>query len=116
MREKNIGKEGKTKDSYKDVAIKNTLRKKDLQVQACFKNLLLSKPSITQVFIELDWTILEDGTPKDIEIIQSDETDKVFLQCVQSIVSSIKFPHPPLGLSEYVSHKYIFKNVLENKK
>lgn len=112
---KNFGK-GKSKDYYKDIAIKNTLKKRETEIQKCYKDLLLRKPTPTDSFLELDWTVQENGTTSGVEIIQTNMNDEFFLDCVVNILNKIKFPPPPRGMPEYVYHKYLFKNLDDKKK
>lgn len=112
---KNFGK-GKSQDYYKDIAIKNSLKKRETEIQKCYKDLLLRKPTVNDSFLELDWTVQENGATSGVEVIQTNMNDEFFLDCVVNILNKIKFPPPPRGMPEYVYHKYLFKNLDEKKK
>jgi|GEM_PF-1498961 len=107
---------GKPKDPYKEIAVNNALRKKAREIQECYNQFLKTNPPKTDGFVEIDWNILEDGKVKKAELISSDLSADSLNQCVIQIVASIEFPPPPTGLQTYMTYKYNFKKVEEEKK
>jgi hypothetical protein len=100
---------GKQKDPYKDVAVNNTLRKKAGEIQGCYNEFLKTNPKKTDGFVEIDWSIKENGNVKRSELISSDLNADSLNQCILKIIQTIEFPPPPTGMQTYMTYKYNFK-------
>jgi hypothetical protein len=109
---------GKRKDPYKELAVGNSLRKKGREIQECYNVFLETNPEKTDGFVEIDWSILEDGTVKKAELVNTNFSTDSLNQCILKIISKIEFPPPPTGMQTYMTYKYIFKKDLgkESKK
>ena len=111
----NVGGDGKSrsKDPYKEIAVRNTLRKKERSIQQCYNQYLKTTPKKTDGFVEIDWIIQEDGTVKKTELISSDLHAPSLSQCIVNIIAAMEFPQPPLGGPFYMTYKYNFKKTTD---
>jgi hypothetical protein len=96
-------------DSYRDEAVKNTLRKHATEIQKLWIAYLAKHPSRTEGAIEADWQIDPDGRVAEVGIIHSDFADMDLAEGVAKVLREITYPPPPTGLRTYVAHKFNLK-------
>lgn len=106
---------GQKSDPYKEVAVNNALRKKVREIQECYNSFVKANPQKTDGFVEIDWIILPDGKVKKAELISSDLNSEALNSCILGIVRSIEFVPPPTGSETYITYKYHFKKVEDEK-
>lgn len=96
-------------DPYIAEAVKNTLRKHAVEIQALWVAYLKKNPAKTEGFIEADWQIDADGDVVEAGVIHSEFDDKALNDGVAKVLKGIKYPPPPAGVRTYVSHKFMLK-------
>ncbi|MDT8446360.1 MAG: AgmX/PglI C-terminal domain-containing protein [bacterium] len=102
------GKKGE--DPYLAGPVKNSITKAAGELQACYLDLLKTKPEITAGKVHLDWQIDGEGKVFGAGIVQNQLGDKAFGDCVVQKISVIRFPQPPFGQPKYVEHSLFFKD------
>lgn len=96
-------------DPYVGNQVKNTIRKRADQIQACYNEFIERKPEIFEGQITLDWRINPDGKVLSPEVVGAEFGDDALKTCLVKKVQEFEFPKPPGGVEKYIAHKFIFK-------
>ncbi|MCZ8343102.1 MAG: AgmX/PglI C-terminal domain-containing protein [Leptospira sp.] len=92
-----------------------TITKHKRKIQTCYNDYLETKPKIEEGKIQFDWQIEPDGESTKVELIQSDFSSELLLNCIQKEIDSWQFPPPPNNSSNtYAEFTFVFKK--ENNK
>ena len=96
-------------DPYIRGPVKNTIIKKYMDLQVCYKTFLEKKPKVTDGRVSIDWQIKPDGTVKSPELVSSQLDNPELQNCMIEKIKSWNFPEPPEGTNKYVEHTFNFK-------
>ncbi|TGM58258.1 AgmX/PglI C-terminal domain-containing protein [Leptospira vanthielii] len=87
-----------------------TITKHKRQIQICYNLYLETKPKIEEGKAQFDWQIEPDGDATKVELIQSDFSSELLLNCIQKEISSWEFPPPPdRSRNTYAEYTFLFK-------
>ena len=96
---------------YVDGAVRNTITKRQGDIQVCYKEFLKRKPKAikTDGRVSVDWQVTGTGSVVSPEIILNELEDKGLGQCMIRKIKAWKFPDPPTERKVYVDHHFNFK-------